>query len=120
MGFNTSHHHDEATEISVHVHADGKKQQHHNEATEHHHDKKDASKKDDCCNDKVINFQNLDKNLNQNAKTAIDVPVFVAILNGFFGIDLFKTVQTPPHKSIIPNFHPPPPDIRITIQSFQI
>ena len=41
MGFNTTHHHDEeAKEVTIHVHADGKKHQHHDKATRHHHDSK--------------------------------------------------------------------------------
>ena len=120
MGFNTAHHHDEeATEVSVHVHANGKKHQHHHEANNDHQDKKDTSKKDDCCNDKVIKFQNLDKSLSQNSNVAINAPVFVAILSSFFGLDIFKPAQVIPEK-YFEFFHPPPPDILIVIQRFQI
>ena len=61
MGFNSKHHHDEeAVEAPIHVHADGVK---------HHHHKKVVANlpqdKDDCCNDKVINFQNVDKTLSR-------------------------------------------------------
>jgi predicted 3-demethylubiquinone-9 3-methyltransferase (glyoxalase superfamily) len=120
VGFNTAHHHDEATKVSLHIHADGKKHQHHQEANKHQHDKKGTSKKDGCCNDKVISFQILDKNLNQNSKTAIDVPGFAAILSSFFGTTILKTVPAVPQKHIVPTSHPPPPDIRIAIRSFQI
>ena len=35
MEFNATHHHDEEmTDVSVHVHADGKKHQHHDEASD--------------------------------------------------------------------------------------
>ena len=80
LGFNSQHHdEEEATETTVHLHADGKKHQHHDEVTKHHQDSKEDSEKTGCCNDGVIKFQ--------------------------FTIDFF---------------HPPPPDIRILIQSFQI
>lgn len=120
MSFNSSHHDEEA--IEVHVHTDGTKHEHNNEPVKQHHDEKGISKKDkdDCCNDDVLKFQNLDKNLNQNAKTAIDVPVFVAIISNFLGIDIFKITKTYPPKYKTRFFYPPPPDIRIAIQSFQI
>ena len=126
MGYNKSHHTEEATEVSVHVHADGKKhhhdnepkKSHHDEPVANHHDKKDASKKDDCCTDEVFQFQQLDKNI--SAKTRIDMPVFVAIITSFLNVNIFTTVQSSSQKYIANYFHPPPPDIRIAIQSFQI
>ncbi len=126
MGYNNSHHEAEATEVAVHVHAHGKKHHHenetkksyHDEPVANHHDKKDASKKDDCCTNKVMQFQQLDKSL--AAKVSIDVPVFVAINTTYFGINIFETVQLPAQKYTARHFHPPPPDIRIAIQRFQI
>ena len=109
MGFNTTHHHDHETD-DVTVAAGTKK---------HHHDSKETAEKGGCCNDKVINFQNLDKRLSQNANVAINAPVFVAILRSFFGIDIFKPAQKTPQRHFA-FFHPPPPDILIVIQRFQI
>ena len=120
MGFNTTHHHEEVTEVSIHVHADGKKHQHHHDVDKHQHDKKEATKKDGCCNDKVIKFQDLDKAISQNIKTSIASPIFAAIISNFFGIDIFKARQAAPQKYIARFFHPPPPDILISIQRFQI
>ena len=116
MGFNASHY-DETVDVSVHVHSDGKKHQH-DESNKDHHDKKDPSKKDGCCDDKVISFQTLDKNLAQNAQSVINITVI--ILNSFFGINFFKPIAIAPQKFIIPTSHPPPADIRIIIRSFQI
>ena len=113
MGFNTTHHHEEVTKVSIHVHADGKKHQ-------HQHDKKEATKKEGCCNDKVIKFQDLDKAISQNIKAPIASPIFAAIISAFFSIDIFKAGQTAPQKNIARFFHPPPPDILISIQRFQI
>ena len=126
MGYNKSHHAEEATEVAVHVHNDGKKHQHENEPKKPHHvepvanchDKKDATKKDDCCTDEVFQFQQLDKNI--TAKTGINMPVYLAILTTFFKIDNFKSVHSSSPKYIASYFHPPPPDIRVAIQSFQI
>ena len=147
MGYNNSHHQEEATEISVHVHADGKKhvhnqkekkitpvyvhsdgmkhhheneskQSHHDEPATNHHDKNDDTNKDDCCTSDVLQFQQLDKNL--SAKTGFHFPVFVAIITTFFGSNCFKSVESTSQQYIASYFHPPPPDIRIAIQSFQI
>jgi len=131
MGYNKSHHTEDVIEVSVHVHADGKKHHHQNEPKKthsddpasNHHDKKDASKKDaskkdDCCTNEIMQFQQSDKNL--AAKTGINMPELVAILTTYFGIAIFKTTQSSPQKYIASYFHPPPPDIRVAIQSFQI
>ena len=121
MGFNTTHHHDkEATKTTVHIHADGKKHEHPDKAPKHHHDSKEDSEKDGCCNDGVIKFQRLDKNLPANNNTAINIPVFAVLLTSFFGLDIFTPEQVPVQKYITEFFHPPPPDIRILIRSFQI
>ena len=121
LGLNLTHHHDEeTTRVSLHVHADGKKHQHHDKAVKHHNDSKTDSEKSGCCNDNVIKFQNLDKSLTQNTIVVITVPVFAAILSSFFGVDIFKQVQVSEQKYIFDCFHPPPQDIRILIQRFQI
>ena len=121
MGFNATHHHDdEATEI--HEHADGVKHDHHKQAAKHEHEENKPEKKEKkgCCNDDVQKFQSLDKALNQNVKTVIDVPVFTAIISAFLGIDVYNLSKTYPPKYRVRFFYPPPPDIRIAIQSFQI
>ena len=110
----------EATE--VHQHADGIKHDHHNQPAKHEHENNKSEKKEKkgCCNDEVQKLQSLDKALNQNAKTVIDVPAFAAIISTFFGIDIFSFAKAYPLKYIARYFYPPPPDIRIAIQSFQI
>ena len=122
MGFNNSHHKEEATVPSVHIHADGKKHEHHKEAAKQHQEEKKTPKKekDGCCNDDVLDFQNLDKNLNQNSKTAIDAPALVAILSSFLGIDIFKVPEATRQLYTARYLFPPPPDILISIQRFQI
>ena len=117
MGFNTSHHHDEATEAKVHIHADGTKHHHHHEANKPHHGSKED--KDGCCNDKVIKIQSLDKNVNQNANITIHPPVFLFLNNKITSLIVTVIPNLPP-QYIIRFFHPPPQDIRIQIKSFQI
>ncbi|MEO8772261.1 MAG: hypothetical protein ABI402_19335 [Ferruginibacter sp.] len=116
MGFNSSHHHDEeATEISHHEHNNSKIHDHHNEVAKHSN-----NKKDDCCNDKVIQIQALDKMMAQNAKYIFGCHGFATIKSMYNSIAIFKPLSAVPQKYIIPSFHPPPPDIRVFIQSFQI
>lgn len=120
MSFNTKHHDDEAIQTMIHVHADGKKHNHHHEAAKHHHNSKEESQKEGCCNDGVVKFQSLDKNLNTNTNSVIAVPLFVAIHTSFFAVDILAWKQVSDSKNIALFFHPPPPEIRVLIQSFQI
>jgi hypothetical protein len=130
MGYNSKHHHeDEATEAVVHIHKDGKKHVHYekkdshssskshkqDQAKNHHSDQK----KDDCCGDEVTRFSQLDKTV--PASLDIIHPIF---LTSFF--DIFSSVVLPSSdiikdiKQFVRSYHPPIPDIRIAIQSFQI
>ena len=119
MGFNSHHHDEEATEISIHDHADGKKHHHHDEAEEHH-DKKDGSKKDDCCNNKVVKISQADKAIVQSS-TIIKQIFFTAFTSSLWNINIsYPSQVTGSARYFTRNYHPPIPDIRITIQSFQI
>jgi len=115
MGFNTSHHHEEeATEI--HVHADGKK--HHHEKQEHKHT--DSNKKDDCCNDKVLKISQTDKAVPQAAKLLNPI-FFTAFVATYYNINIaYPSQVNTSSKYFVRQHHPPIPDIRIAIQSFQI
>ena len=132
MGFNSKHHHEEeATEAVVHVHKNGKQHVHHEKKNGHSHNKshshdlathqhKSGSDKDNCCNDKVKNFQQLDKSV-PNSVNVIHPIFFTAFLASYYNINIL------PHSDIVKDikpfvrsYHPPIPDIRIAIQSFQI
>ncbi len=121
MGFNTIHHHDEAA-TEVHEHALGVNHEHDFQTSKQEHQKNIPEKKDKkgCCNDDVQKFQGLDKALNQNAKTIIDIPVFNAIISTFLADDVYASSKAYPFKYKVRFFYPPPLDIRIAIQSFQI
>ena len=123
MGFNTTHHHEEeATEAIVHIHKDGKKHVHHNEAAKHHNEEnnqKEKSGKDDCCNDKVIKITQIDKSFPQSL-SAINPVFFTTFIVSFYNIDLLFTSQNVSIKYFVRSHHPPIPDIRVAIQSFQI
>ena len=119
MGFNSKHHNEEQTiKTPIHVHANGHKHEHNNEANKHKHEEKKAPTKDGCCNDKVVKFQNIEKNL--TPKPVIYAPAFVAILSIFIGIELYNVTKAFPHRNIVRFFYPPPPDILIAIQKFQV
>lgn len=141
MGFNSPHHNETEEPAEVHIHDDGKKHVHeketsavtthvHEDGINHQHDSEPAKQtpadgnnlltKDDggCCTNEVQAFQNLDKNVSVN--TGISVPVFVAILSTYFDIDFSTTLKDFPVNYKARFFYPPPPDIRIAIQRFQI
>ena len=123
MGFNARHHHEEEIEAAVHVHANGKKHVHHEEAAKEHHNEasdKSQDEKDNCCHNKVVKIDQQDKAI---AKTVtynvpLSYPVFTPPL---YNINfLFYSQQTPAIKYFVRSYHPPIPDIRIAIRSFQI
>jgi hypothetical protein len=127
MGFNTKHHHEEATEASVHVHADGKKHVHDKEPSKHHHNEaasdhhKSKGDKDNCCNDGVMKITQLDKAVPQSVNTALHPIFFTAFISSFYHIDvLYFSTENVSIKHFVRSHHPPIPDIRIAIQSFQI
>lgn len=115
MSFNAGHHHNKST-AKVHVHADGKKHRH--EDAKHKHSHKDG--KDDCCNDRVVKIAKTDKAIPQNNKTPNPV-FFTAFTAVFYSINIFPLSQAYiSAKYFVRGNHPPIPDIRIAIQSFQI
>lgn len=143
MGFNSSSHHNQ-TEAStkVHIHDDGKKHVHeketavvtnhvHENGSSHQHDSEttkpipvDGSNlltKEDagCCTNEVKEFQDLDKNISVNAGINIS-PVFMVILSTYFNLNFSATVKNFPIHHRVCFYYPPPTDIRIAIQSFQI
>jgi len=130
MGFNSKHHHEEATEAVVHVHADGKKHIHqekrkgHGNGKSHKHDQagnhhKPGDKKDNCCNDEVIQLVQVDKSLPQPLN--IIHPIFlIGFFNAFYNVSLPSLHIVKDIKQFVRSYHPPIPNIRIAIQSFQI
>lgn len=122
MKFNSEHHHNNdnniLTETSVTV-AHNEQHQHEENIKQHQH-VNDGSEEAGCCNDEVLKFQNLTKNFNQKDNVALNAPVFVALLGSYFAVDMFSIPQVFNQHYIFDFFHPPSPDIRILIQSFQI
>ena len=119
MRFNTSNHHkEEATEVVVHTHADGKKHQH--KKASHHDANQKKDEKGGCCSDSVVKFSQLDKSVPQ-PDTIINPVFFIAFVPTWFNININYSSQTSTSiKYFVRCYHPPIPDIRIAIQSFLI
>jgi len=123
MGFNanssgSSHH-----TGKVHEHADGKKHQH--ESTTHinaskDHDDNNHHEKGGCCTDGVVKLAQTEKTVPQG--TVLLNPLFTtAFVATFYSTNIFyKSQVTEPIKYFVRGHHPPIPDIRVAIQSFQI
>ena len=104
-----------------HEHGKAGKGHHHEKAKPHDHktDHKDAKDKKGCCSDEVQKIQQLDKNLKSNVKIiAVDVVAEVAPTHYQPYAVIFST--TNPAKLRERFFYPPPPNILLSIQRFQI
>ncbi len=133
MGFNTSHHHEVAIEQSVHIHADGKKHvhqtehTHHDEVAGHHHNEsangfnKATGEDDNCCTDAVVKITQSDKLAPQSADTIFHPFFFTAFISSFYYLNaLYASHGDTKINQFVRSYHPPIPDIRVAIQSFQI
>ena len=110
MFFNTSHH--EETEITA-----GEGSHHHDEADKDH---KSKDSKDNCCNDQVIKFSRVDKSLSHGF-AGLSAIFFTTLVSSFYNIDILHTFKASANiKYFVLGYHPPIPDIRIAIRSFQI
>jgi len=129
MGFNSKHHNEDAMEAVAHIHSDGKKHFHqekknnnnhrksHQGQTNNHHNSE--NKKDDCCNDKVLQFEQLDKSVPHSLN--IIHPIFlIAFFDAFYDVDLPSSNVVKNIKQFLRGYHPPISSIRIAIQSFQV
>ncbi len=122
MGFNSKHHQEgEAVETMAHTHTTGKS--HHALAAHQEKtcdDHNSNGKKDNCCNDEVLKFSQLDKSVPGSLHIAAPV-FFTAFISSFYNIDLsVSSVNNASAGFFARSHHPPIPDIRIAIQSFQI
>ena len=121
MGFNTHHHDDMDMTATVHVHANGSKHAHHEEAdhqdqVKHH----SGDEKDNCCKDKVTKITQADKAVPQSY-SAVHPVFFTAFLSAFYNVNFLSTFSIAKDvKPFVRSHHPPIPNIRIAIQSFQI
>lgn len=116
MGFNSHHHEESAVEATENHHHD--KSHHHDEADVQHH--QSNNDKDNCCNNEVMKFQQVDKNV-ATSFSLISPVFFTSFFASFYNIDILSsTNRISDVKYFVRSHHPPIPDIRIAIQSFQI
>lgn len=125
MGFNSNSSKSSHHTGKVHVHADGKKHQHetatHNNVSKKHHDDNDHHhEKGGCCTDGVVKLAQTEKAVPQ--AIVLMNPLFAtAFIATFYPTNIFyKSQVTEPIKYFVRGHHPPIPDIRVAIQSFQI
>lgn len=111
---NDHHGHDNT---KIHVHKDGSKHVHHSHKAKHQHDKKE---KENCCSDTVVKLALVDKSVPQT--NGIISPVFyTAFIAAYYNITVPVHSQAKTStRYFVRSYHPPIPDIRIAIQSFQI
>ena len=126
IGLSDHAHCTEATESGSCLANDGKinnnshKQQNHSSSDKRDLQLKSEDPGDDCCTDSVVKFNCLDKSVTQNINASFCGLFLVGVISNFLFIDIFKGPAIAAYIYISPHFHPPAPDIRVFIRSFQI
>jgi len=119
-----SHHVESESKIShshSHQHKSNAGKDHHGSPKRHDHKTGHKGKEDKkgCCNDEVQKVQQLDKNINSSSKSISFKNT--AVLNPtFFRPYTVKLLKANPTKSRDRFFYPPPPNILVQFQRFQI
>lgn len=120
MSFNHVHH-QQAEAAVPHEHT---KAHHHGETKDHHHTADHHGNKaheDNCCKDEIAKIEKADK-ITPTADNEYSHPQVALITTSFFynfNITALNTVDFNP-RYFVQSYHPPIPDIRIAVQSFQI
>ncbi len=74
-----------------------------------------------CCKDQVIDYNKADKSFEHSFNPGINANFFTLLISSFYNIDEFyKNYINTSIRYFVRSYHPPIPDIRIAIQSFQI
>lgn len=101
MDFN-SHHHEKESTISE---------------TNHHQ----SNDPDNCCHDKVTKIAQVDKVVSNVFSVSVNYSFLSGIFSVFYQINSLNSFKETTHiKYFVRSHHPPIPDIRVAIQSFQI
>ncbi|MCW3089386.1 MAG: hypothetical protein JWP81_455 [Ferruginibacter sp.] len=121
MGFNAHDLEKKKGVSKIHVHADGKKHVHGYETGKPSHSgKKHHDEEGGCCTDGVVKLAQTEKAIPQS--TALTNPIFSTVFIAIFYYTniFYKSQVVKPIKYFVRGHHPPIPDIRIAIRSFQI
>lgn len=120
MGYNEHHHDAKVPAPSSHTaHHEHDSNQKHHEDKKHHHPDSESSD-DDCCSNGVTSFNLINKTV-PNQVELVHPIFFTAFTATWFNrsvpsyINIVKDIRP-----FVRTHHPPIPDIRIAIQSFQI
>ncbi len=130
MSFKSKDHNSKkAIKTTVHVHADGKKHIHHEKSSNDNNKKSERNKndvdkrsnenKETCCTSKVTKFEQLDKLVPQSIKVH-DIFYTTFVSTFYANLILYSSYIDTSLKYFVRSHHPPIPDRRIAIQSFQI
>lgn len=120
MGFST-HYHENADAITDQYEEAAPPHHHHGDnGNRHQQSKGESDKKDNCCIDNGIIFEQLDKVVANTAKIHFNYPVFSALTPVFSLTDILSASHQTNHRPLVRWYFPQPPDIRVSIQSFQI
>ncbi len=126
MKFDSDHHHEKKASSASHHH-EGEVEHHENKASNapnHHHEKQvnhHENEKDNCCKDEAVEFAKVDKLSSQTSYAEINPIFFPVFLTSFFNLNVLDGgSDILINKFVVLGHHPPIPDIRVAIQSFQI
>lgn len=122
MGPVKSHHHDQEVENHDHQsdHGDGQKEDHSSSVNDHHSSETEKTT-DDCCTDQVQKIERADKLSPPVSEFSIDQPFYTLIFPNYILLEAsVSSLYLLRPKYHVRDDHPPIPDIRIAVQSFQI
>ena len=118
MAYNVHHHESEEMEQQDAMHSPS---MHHGETSKpgHHHPANESSK-GDCCSHSVKDLTLLSKTV-PNQINIVQPVFFTAFVGAYVNADIFSYANVVRNLHLfVRSHHPPIPDIRIAIQSFQI
>jgi hypothetical protein len=121
MGAVKAHHHDaQESKEDQHHHHKGE-HDHHALKGDHHHSSKEKKTTDDCCTDQVQKIEKTDKLSPPVSEFSLYQPFYTLIFPNYILLEAsVSSLYLLRPKYHVRDDHPPIPDIRIAVQSFQI
>lgn len=120
MGAVKAHHHDARESKEDHHHHKGE-HDHHTSKGDHHHSSKEKETNGDCCTDQVQKIEKTDKLSPPLVEFSTYQPFYTLIFPDYVLLEAaVSSLYTLGPKYFVRDEHPPIPDIRIALQSFQI
>ncbi|MFN0293541.1 HYC_CC_PP family protein [Pedobacter helvus] len=124
MRLNRAHHHDKTAYSHKHTHNNSKPHDH----ASHNHDKSSSdqqsskSSKDNCCKDEVVKLTKADKLNQPGFDYSLLSQSFFILPYTAYNVGYLRIISANVSNEYLAwqHYHPPIPDLRIAIQSFQI